>query len=451
MAANKTALDSIFKNIYEDGIAEAVNNRNPLRDIITTETSDFSGRKIIMAAHTSRNISPMFVGEDSPFADAGRQGYVNLEVTQKKMMARIRMTWEVMVDSTSSEGAFTSARESEMRYIIDDLAQRDEYALCQDGRGVLAHINEGTPSGNTTLELDNPGGQLNMSTFGNRFIQPGMHIAAVSPTGTYRSQSGTASSVRTVTAVNADGTDVTLNANPPSNWANNDLIVQAANTSVNDVLGTSYERAWWGLMALVDDNTYRSNYFGVDRNEVPYTKAYVETGGTLSQNFLQTAVDVVDQRLNGVTNLFLCNHAVRRKIIEVAGGYTSQTSSQPALRRYTGMEAQNPDGGTQAFTQQEISWGGVPVRVIRDFPINVIMLLDTNQCGLREFVSERGKWVDEDGQVFRIDGGGGASVRDAYWAAYRIRKQNFMDMPAVTARLHVTGDTVKVTRALGTG
>ena len=451
MAANKTALDNIFKNVYEDGVSEAVNNRNPLRDIITTESSPFTGRKIIKAAHTSRNVSPMFVGEDAPFADAGRQGYVNMEVLQKKMMARIRMTYEVMQHSTSSEGAFISARKSEMQYIIDDLAQRDEYALCQDGRGVLSHIDDNTPSGSTTLEVDNPGG-ASSDTFGNRFIQPGMYIAAVSPSGTFRvDTSSDARSVRRVTAASSDGASITLDSAPPTVWADNDLLVQAANNNVSDIGGTSFERAWWGLMALVDNGDVRANYFGVTRSEVPHSQAFVDTVGTLSQNALQVAVDVVDQRLNGITNLFLCNHAVRRKIIEVAGGYTTSSATQPALRRYTdgGM---NPDGGTVAFTQQEISWGGIPVRVIRDFPINVIMLLDTNQCGLMEYVSEKGKWLDEDGQVLRIDGGGGAEVRDAFWAAYRIMKQNYMDMPAVTARLEgLDGDTVEVARALGTG
>ena len=369
MAANKTALDAIFKDVYEDGVSEAVSNRNPLRDIIVTESSPFTGRKIIKAAHTSRNVSPMFVGEDSPFADAGRQGYVNMSVQQKKMMARIRMTYEVMQHSTSNEGAFISARKSEMQYIIDDLAQRDEYALTQDGRGVLAHIDDTDPDDSTSLSVDNPGGITN-NTFGNRYIQPGMYVAAVSSSGSMRTVSG-ASSVRKVASVASGGGSITLDTACPSNWANNDLIVQAANANVSSLDGTSYERAWWGLMALVDDGTYRSSYFGVTRSNVPHSNAYVRSStGALSQNLLQVAVDVVDQRLNGITNLFLCHHSVRRKIIEVAGGYTSSTSSQPALRRYTGMEAQNPDGGTRAFTQQEISWGGVPVRVIRDFPLN---------------------------------------------------------------------------------
>src|SRR3990167_9644013 len=151
---DKQAFDAALKDVLEEGVSEGINNKNPLRDLLKTEKVPFRGREIVRAAHTSGNVSPMFVGEDSAWADAGQQGYSRLFVDQKKLMARIRLTWEVMQDSTSNEGAFISARKSEMQYMIDDISRRDEHALNTDGRGVLALIDEATPSGNTTLELD---------------------------------------------------------------------------------------------------------------------------------------------------------------------------------------------------------------------------------------------------------------------------------------------------------
>ena len=52
--------------------------------------------------------------------------------------------------------AENSARKSEMQYLIDDMARRDEFALNSDGRGVLALVDE-SPSG-TTLDVDAPAG-----------------------------------------------------------------------------------------------------------------------------------------------------------------------------------------------------------------------------------------------------------------------------------------------------
>ena len=437
--ADKQALDAIFKDVLEDGISEGVNNKNQLRDIIKTEKVPFKGLEISKLMHTSRNISPMFVGEDSAFADAGNQGYVRFHVNQKKLMARLRLTWEVMQDSTSSEGAFTSARKSEMQYLIDDIARRDEYALASDGRGVLALVDEATPNGDTTLELDAPGGITN-DNFGNRFVSVGMYLGFVNPaTGSLRTP-GTANPK--VTAANSDGTDVTVDAaaNVGSTVANSDYVVQIANSTSTDVLDTSYEHAWWGLMALVDDGTYRDTYFGADRATIPAISSYVTAStGTLSVDLIQRVSDIVDQKLGGRIGIILCHHSIRRLVIQLTD----------ADRRYMGATAMRPDPGTVAFKQGDVPFGDIPVRAVRDFPLDVMMFLDTANAGFKEYVSEPGKWVDEDGSVL-VRVGTGTSGRDAFEAWYRVRKQYFMEYPAYCARLDgITNTGLIVQRAAG--
>lgn len=430
--ADKQALDAIFKEVFEDGVAEGVNNKNPLRDVIKTERVPFRGREIVRLSHTSRNISPMFVGEDSAFADAGNQGYSRMFVDQRKLMSRLRMTWEVMQDSTSNEGAFISARKSEMQYLIDDMARRDEYALNSDGRGVLCTLN-GTPS-TTAVAVKNPAGITN-SNFGNRFASAGMYIGAVDPnTGNLRT------SIRKVTATPSAGTTLTVDAATFTGWADGDYVVQAANSAVTDVNDTSYEHAWWGVMALVDDGTYRSSYFGLDRSAVPAYSSYVTAStGALSTDLIQRVSDVVDQKLNGRINMMLCHHSTRRLIIQLTD----------ADRRYMGASLLKPDPGTAAFKQGDIPFGDVPVRALRDFPLDVLMFLDLSNAGFKEYVSEPGKWVDEDGSVlWRV--GTGTAGRDAFEAWYRMRKQYFLEYPAYCARLDgVTGQSLVVVRAAG--
>jgi hypothetical protein len=436
--ADKQALDAIFKDVFEEGVSEGVNNKNPLRDVIKTESVPFRGREIVKVAHTTRNVSPMFVGEDSAFADAGNQGYSRLFVDQRKLMSRLRMTWEVMQDSTSNEGAFISARKSEMQYLIDDMARRDEYALSSDGRGVLALVDEADPDGNTTLELDAPGGITN-DNFGNRFISVGMYLGFVNPaTGGLRASTTKAK----VTAVNSDGTDVTVDAaaNIGTAVANSDYVVQIANSAATDVLDSSYEHAWHGLMALVDDGTYRASYFGVTRADVPAYSSYVTAStGALSTDLIQRVSDVLDQKLGGKTSMILCHHSIRRLVVQLTDGD----------RRYTQGNLMRPDPGTVAFKQGDVPFGDVPVRAIRDFPLDVMMFLDLQNAGFKEYVSEKGKWVDEDGSVLvRI--GGGTTGRDAFEAWYRIRKQYFIEYPAYCARLDgITGQSLVVQRAAG--
>jgi len=429
---DKQAFDAALKDVLEEGVSEGINNKNPLRDLLKTEKVPFRGREIVRAAHTSGNVSPMFVGEDSAWADAGQQGYSRLFVDQKKLMARIRLTWEVMQDSTSSEGAFVSARKSEMQYLIDDISRRDEFALNSDGRGVLALVDE-SPSG-TTLDVDAPGGITN-DNFGNRFIQAGMYVGAINPAnGQLRT------SIRKVVSTPAAGSSITVDAATYTGWAENDYIVQAANSSVSDVLDTSYEHAWWGLMALVDDGTYRTNYYGADRTTIPAFSSYVTAStGAISVDLIQRVSDVLNQKFGGDTDIILCHHSTRRLLIQLTD----------ADRRYMGADLQKPDAGTVAFKQGDIPFGGVPVRALRDFPLDVMMFLDTKNSGFREYVSESGKWADEDGSVLaRV--GSGTSARDAYEAWYRVRKQYFLEFPAYCARLDgVTGQSLVVVRPAG--
>lgn len=430
--ADKQALDAIFKDVFEEGIAEGVNNKNPLRDLIKTEKSPFRGREIVRLAHTSRNVSPMFGGEDTLLADAGNQGYSRMFIDQKKMTSRIRMTWEVMTDSTSNEGAFISARKSEMQYLIDDMSRRDEYALCNDGRGVLALMDE-SPSG-VVLDVDASGGVTN-DNFGNRFISKGMFIGAVNPaTGQLRT------TIHKVVDVANSGSTITVDSATHTGWADNDYLVQAANIGVTDVLDTSYEHAWHGLMALVDDGTYRATYFGLDRAAVPAYSSYVTAStGAVSTDLLQRMSDVVDQKLGGKIGIILGHHSTRRLIIQLTDGD----------RRYTQQNLLRPDAGTVAFKQGDIPFGDVPVRAVRDFPLDVLMFLDTANANFKEYVSEAGKWVDEDGSVL-LRVGTGTSARDAFEAWYRIRKQYFLDSPGLCARMDgITGQALVVVRAAG--
>jgi hypothetical protein len=321
-----------------------------------------------------------------------------------------------------------------MHYLINDIARRVEHALASDGRGVLALVDE-SPSG-AVLDVDSPGGITN-DNFGNRFISPGQFVAAVNPvTGQLRA------TVHRVLSCSADGTQITVDSATHTGWANSDYIVQAANLSVTDVLDTSYEHAWYGLMALVDDGTYRQNYFGLDRVAHPAYASYVTAStGALSTDLMQRVSDVLDQKLGGQTSMILCHHSTRRLVIQLTD----------ADRRYTQGNLSKPDAGTIAFKQGDIPFGDVPVRAIRDFPLDVMMFLDLKNAGFKEYVSEAGKWVDEDGLVLRMAGGGaGASARDAFEAVYRIRKQYFLENPGFCARLDgITGQSLVVVRPSG--
>lgn len=428
--ANTATIDGLLKTNYESFIAENVNQKNPFKEIYKTETVPYGGRVTTYTAHVSRNISPMFTGEDGAMADAGAQGHVEVNVRQKKLMGRIRITPEAIYDTSKGEYAWKQARKDEMDGLIKDLARREEYALTLDGRGVLARINGAAAS--ATQTLDAPGG-ITGSSFGNRFIMKGMFVGFVNPaTGALRS------GIRKVVSVSTDGTQMTLDSSFSS--TDNDYVVQAANSSVTDVLDTSFENAFWGIMALVDDGTYRDNYFDVDRDVWDSFNSYVKAStGALSLDVMQQGADVVDQKLNGKTNLLCMHHAIRRVYIAIL----------QADRRYSGNNLQRPDGGTAAFQQGDLTMGEVPIKAIRDLPLDVVIGLDTVNSGATKYESEPGKWVDEDGRIL-VRVGSGSSARDAFEGWYRIRRQYHMRYPAVNWRLDgITGQTIIIVRPAG--
>lgn len=429
-------LDGILKDVFEDFVSSQVNDKNPLVDLFKPETIPHGGREVKYATKVGRNASPMFVGEDSAFATAGAPAYVQFSITTRKAMGRIRLTAEVIDDTSRGEYAYKQALKEEMKDLIDNFAKRQEFALATDGRGILALIDEADPDGDQTLELDAPGGVTN-DNFGNRYCQPGMVIAAINPaTGQPRAVTCT------ITACNEDGTDVTVNTAGgawATAWANSDYIVQAAadatgTPSVND---TSWEKAWWGLLALVDDGTYRDDYFGVSRTQYPNLKSYVRaTTGALSLDGMQLVSDVVEQKLGGRIDLVVAHHSTRRTYLQLL----------EADRRYQGGDLQSPDGGTKAFKQQDVTFGGVPFRAIKSFPLDIVMFLDKGNSGFVQYVSEAGKWEDRDGAVLVRDGTG-SSARHAFEGWYYMRKQFHARYPGYNARMDgVTGQTLVVVR-----
>jgi hypothetical protein len=349
-------------------------------------------------------------------------------------MARVRLTSEALHDSMKSEGAWKSARKDEMTRLIDDISRMEEYALTSDGRGVLSLINQATPSNSATMGVDAPG-NLTGADFGNRFYLPGMFVGAVNPaTGEMRA------GVQKVVSASSDGTSITMDAAPNAAWVNRDYMVQVANASATDVLDSSYEHAAWGIMALVDDGTFRNNYFNVPRDKYPAYKAYVKAStGAISEDLLQTVADVQEQILGGTTDLMSAHHSVRRLVIKF---------TQPD-RRYNGNDLNKPDPGTTAFTHGDIPFGGVPIKALRTHPLARLIGYDTKGMGAVRYQSDPGGWVDEDNRVL-VRVGTGDTARDAFEAWYRKRYQNHLRYPGTCWRLDgITGQSLIVVREAG--
>ncbi len=424
----------LYKDVYEEGIAEGVNNSNPLGDIFKPEKVDYKGGKgETFVAHVGRNPSPMFVYEDGAFAGAGAQRHIQGKVDIRKMMARLRLTQESMEDSVSSEASWRSSKKDEMTRIIDDIAKREEFALSTDGKGVFCLLQGDPGTTSTTIEVDSPG-NIAGANFGNRFLQKGMYLAAINPaTGAVRA------GIVKVVDVNEDGTDFTSDAVTDTAWGDNDYLVQAANGSVTLVTDTAYEAAYWGLPALIDDGTNRANYFEINRTGNPSYKSYVvAAAGALATDAMQRTADVLFQKLGGTVTRLLMHPSVRReflKLTEADVRYGPRAASKA-----------NSDPGTAAFRDPggDMTLGEVKVTPIRTLGLDQVYFLDETRMAAKQFVAEPGRFVDDDGSILVRDGIGD-SARHAFEVWWYARKQNFVGNPAVCARWDgVTGQTLVI-------
>ena len=431
MAADTTALSGLAKDVFEQGVSEGVNNQFDLADEFPVEQVDWKGglgHK--WTHHHGRNSSPFFGGEDSLFATAGNQTHSQGRIDMRKEYARIRLTEEAMEDLVSSEASFRNGMTDEKTRLVDDVSRRENHALGMDGRGVLALVDTG--SSGTTVELDAPG-NIAGNDFGNRFIDTGMFLAFINPaTGALRN-----TTIEQVTAVNSDGSDVTLTADPTV--TENDYVVHAASTAVTSVLDTSYEKAYWGLPALVDDGTNRDNYFGILRSQVESLKSYVVSSvGAISLDVAQRTADVVYQKLGGLIDKICMHPSVRREYIKLLD----------ADRRYSGADLRKPDGGTAAMKQGDLTLGEIPIKALRSIGLAQVYFLDTKKAGFKRYTANPGQFADRDGSIWRFDGTG-ASARHAYEAVWFKRQQYFCKVPGVNARWDgVTGQTLVIVRDL---
>lgn len=432
MGADTVSLSGLEKDVYENAISEGVNNNFDLKEWFKLAEADYNGGAgHVWNHHHGRNVSPFFANEDSAFPVAGNQNSSKGRIKVKKIMGRIRLTEEAMEDLVSSEASFRNGMTDEKTRLIDDLARKENQSLGMDGRAVAALLN-GSATG-AVYPVDSPG-NIPGADFGNRFIDPGQFYAAIDPvSGALRT------SIRKVVSVNAAGTSVTFDSSTFTGWADNDYLVQAANASVTDTLDTSFEAAFWGLPALIDDGTNRDNYFEILRSQVPSLQSYVVASlGAMSMDAAQRTADVIYNKLGGIVTGICMHTSTRREWLKITD----------ADRRYSGADLRNPDPSTKAFTQGDITVDDVKIKALRTVGLAQAYFLDTAKMGGTRYVGEAGKFMDRDGSMWLREGTG-TSARHAYGATYFRRVQNFVRNPGVCARWDgITGQTLVVVRDL---
>ena len=417
MALDVAAYDAVLKEVYEKTIVALLNSRTRTRNLFKKETGSWEGRQVRYPLNVRRNQGVMFTTENGTLPSAGNQQYTETRIPMRYAHGRIQLSIQTIKHSRTSKGAFKRAMDQEMMGLVRDLGNDLNRSMFGAGLGTLAFVNEATPTGDTTLIVDAPGGVIG-ATHGNRFLNVGMTVGFInSGSGALRGTG--ASPGRTVTAVSTDGTNVTLDSAPGGGTADNDFVVRIASTaSTLVVTDSAYNQEFNGLLALIDDSTYVTTLNNVSRSTYPIFKSTVLASvGPLSADVLQRGLDVADQLGEAQIKNFIAHHSVRRAYLTMVD----------ADRRYIGSDLLSPDAGTKAAKMGDVTFGGIPWQVDKDAPYGMLFGFDPTTA--TRWVEVEGEWADDDGTILlRL------TNADAYEARYRIFENYSLDRPASCVR-----------------
>lgn len=394
--ADLTSWDPLFKDDYAPAIQNQLQQDNLIQAFMEEDTSEDSwvGRKKVIPIKIGRNWSTGSIGAGGALPPMGRGSYKDFEVPMRDLYGRVGFERWVIEQSRNKKGSWAQVMPQEMDGLVEDMTFRRNVIAWGYGSGILAKVN-GVHAATATLEVKDPlnvTGTINANRYLFGDATSGMFVAILD--GATQAIKATA----TIININADGTDVTLDA--PVSAANNDLIVIAQSATQH-----SYNKEPEGILAGIDDGTYVMQYHALSRTTYPILKSYVATNvGALSLDAIQQPIDAVSIKAGRTPDLFACEHAVRRAYLALL----------EADRRYTGADLSRPDGGTVAAKKpvgKSITYGDIPFLVDRDGPYG--MLFGIRKDTWVRYVEEQGKWADEEGHVMKW-----VSGYDQYTAFY---------------------------------
>ena len=381
--ADLTQWDPLFKDDYAPAIVNQLNDENIVLGFMESETPDdtWQGRKKVQPIKIGRNWSVGSIGARGALPQQGRSTFADFEIGMRDTYGAVGFERYVIEQSRNKKGSWQQVIPAEMDNLTEDLSFTRNRMCWGYGSGILALVN-GAVAASTTVTVDAPGNVAG-SVMGNRYLYgdatSGMFVA-------FLDSNNAVEGYGTITAVNAAGTQITLDT--AVTLTDNDKIVLAQTPAQN-----SLNKEPEGILAGIDDGTYVGTYHNLSRTTYPILNSYVATGvGALSLDAIQQPIDAVSIKVGKTVDFFACEHAVRR-------AYLALLESD---RRYTGADLMAPDGGTKAAkkpTGRNITYGDIPIVVDRDAPYR--MLFGVNKSSWTRYVMNEGQWGDDEGHAMK--------------------------------------------------
>ena len=142
----------MLKEFYQGPVAEQINNRVWMREYFQKKSKGWSGSRMVIPVHVTRNDGVGFAGEATAVGGgalptAGSQGYRDLIVESRNSYGRFQVTGQAMDTATSGgSGAFAGVMSEEMDRLVRDISNNENYAAVFGGnvKGLLNQRQAGT-------------------------------------------------------------------------------------------------------------------------------------------------------------------------------------------------------------------------------------------------------------------------------------------------------------------
>ena len=339
--------DGVLKSYYLEAITEQLNlSANPLLAAIERTTSDVWGKDVKKPVVYGVRGGIGAGKEDGNLPTASDGGYAQLTATLKNLYGQIEITDKALRASQSNEGAFIDLLGTELDGLVRSASFNLGRMLYGDGSGLLATVSAAT---NGVYTVDSV-----------RNLAVGQVLDIINAEGT------TVAFGRTVTGVDRAENTITLSGS--------NLSIAECKLYVQGSKGLELT----GLGAIFSDS---ETLYGLDRATHGWLKPHtVENVGTLTENAIQKAIDMVEANGGGRVNFIVCSWGVRRALFELLADKRS-------------MESVELTGGFKAM-----SYNGIPVVADRFCPEKTMYLLNTDDFRLHQLCDWQ--WLEaESGRV----------------------------------------------------
>ena len=136
-------LEEFLKLFYLGPIIESLNNQLEMVELFTKMTVDWSGRKVVIPVHVSRNTGTAYKPEAGTLPSAGKQGHIDLNIEAKYLYGRFSLTGPAIASAKTTANSFATYVQTEMEGLVTDTKIRANQAMWT-GAGAVGFVHQRT-------------------------------------------------------------------------------------------------------------------------------------------------------------------------------------------------------------------------------------------------------------------------------------------------------------------